>query len=155
MAEPIAWCDRANNFVPHFPPSEHILELPLRALGRVQTPFTLLLLLLFGFLVLYLQAIVNQTPLLLRHRTEKVSEALANIERLVPGLRYGCVVARVCSIHICICGLDTHNGTGGCCCKCWQENNKLPCFVYMSFVYAQAFVSSNRWSGIPPRESDR
>ncbi|CAM9640263.1 unnamed protein product [Ectocarpus sp. 12 AP-2014] len=34
-----------------------------------------------------LQAIVNQTPLLLRHRTEKMSEALANIERLVPGLR--------------------------------------------------------------------
>ncbi|CAN0137902.1 unnamed protein product, partial [Ectocarpus sp. 4 AP-2014] len=34
-----------------------------------------------------LQAIVNQTPLLLRHRTEKVSEAFASIERLVPGLR--------------------------------------------------------------------
>eukprot|EP00903_Cladosiphon_okamuranus_P014829 g13732.t1 len=34
-----------------------------------------------------LQAVLNQAPLLLRHRTETVAAALANTERLIPGLR--------------------------------------------------------------------
>eukprot|EP00752_Nemacystus_decipiens_P014387 g12797.t1 len=34
-----------------------------------------------------LQAVLNQAPLLLRHRTETVAAAVANIERLIPGLR--------------------------------------------------------------------
>lgn len=33
------------------------------------------------------QAVLNQAPLLLRHRTETVAAALANTERLIPGLR--------------------------------------------------------------------
>lgn len=43
---------------------------------------------LFFFLVS--QAVLNQAPLLLRHRTETVTAALANTERLIPGLRYVC-----------------------------------------------------------------